>query len=284
MSAVVDTVQGALQAQDVVAVAGVVASTGGSKFQVPGAPRPPSGDITKSMIWIYGEPKVGKTTFMSNWPGLWACATEKGHDWVSMREPTPITSWFEWLEFCAFIEQTKPTHFSDGKPIRSLGIDTIDNLFKFCFDQICRDLNVQDPGEIPHGGGWGRLDKEWTRVMSKVRAWPYGLVCVSHSKTREFKTRGIKTDRNEPNIGAAGMRWCVGAADIILYAHAEQKAETNSEGKVTGAIIESRSLLCQPQSYALAGGRMTRLLGIPEKIPLDFKEFIKFFPDTKLED
>ncbi len=49
-------------------------------FEVPGAPRPVTASLAGKMIWLYGEPKIGKTTFASElgravgrWHILLAC-------------------------------------------------------------------------------------------------------------------------------------------------------------------------------------------------------------------
>lgn len=247
---------------------------------VPGAVRAPRKTIEGRMIWIYGDPKIGKTTFAAQFPGAWFIATEPGQEFVAIREPTHIGSWNDFLALCKYITENKPTVFGDGKPIRTIVIDTVDILFKHCQAQVCKDLGVEDPGELPHGKGWNRLASEWERVWHKIRQWPYTLIWISHSRQKEFATKGQKVNRWEPYIGAAGLRFGNQAADIILFAHSDQKAVRDEDGVVTG-IIEERLLRCHPQSSAIAGGRMVGELGIPPIIPLDFDEFIKYFPDTE---
>lgn len=242
-----------------------------SGLVIPGAPRPPRLSIDGSMIWIYGDPKIGKTTFASMFDGVWFIATERGQEFVECREPTFVSSWDEFLNLCAFIQDSKPTHFGDKQPIRVLCIDVIDRLFAMCQHDVCQGLGVEDLGELPHGKGWARLTNEWERVMTKVRAWPFTLICISHPRQREFKTRARKIDRWEPYIGAAGFRWCQSTADLILYAFAQEVAEHNDDGSLSGKIVEERRLLCHPQSWAVAGGRMSEFL--PEQLPLDYGEF-----------
>jgi hypothetical protein len=251
----------------------------GLKLAVPGAKRKPKNSLVGSMVWLYGAPKIGKTTLASCFPGTWFVATEPGQDWVEVREPTLVGSWDEFLEWCAFVEQEKPTHFEDGRPIKTLCIDTVDYLYKMCFAEICSGLGVEDPGELSHGKGWGRLNNEFERVMSKIRRWPYGLITISHERQKEFKTRGRKIDRWEPAVGAAAYRWCQSAADLILRAYSDEMAIRNEEGEVTGDIAEQRLLLCHPTSYAVAGGRMSDRL--PEMIKLDYGELTSYFPDTQ---
>jgi len=249
---------------------------------VPGAPREPQGNISRSVLWVYGEPKIGKTTFASKFPGAWFIATERGQEWVTVREPTYIETWQAFLTLCQQIADHKPTTFQDGALIQTLILDTYDGLFKMCYDSVCVSMGVSDPGEIPHGGGWGRLDKEFSRVMSKVALWPYGLVCISHCRTREFKTKGRKTDRIEPNVGAAGTRWAQGAADLIMFCHADEEAEINDKGEVTGRILERRRIQVHPNAAAVAGGRMAHLL--PRAIDLDYDEFTKYFEGESASD
>lgn len=220
------------------------------------------------MIWVYGEPKIGKTTFASQFPGCWFLATERGHDYIEMREPTTIASWPDFLDFCASIQDIKPKTFGDGTPIQTLVIDTIENLYKMCQDAVCENLGVENPGDLDHGKGWARLSQEFERVMGKIRRWPWTLVCISHARQKDFKTRGRTVNKYEPNIGAGGYRWCQSAADLIVFAHSTEIVTRNDAGEVTGEITEKRVLLCQPKSWAVAGGRMSDRL--PDMVDLSY--------------
>jgi hypothetical protein len=169
----------------------------------------------------------------------------------------------------------RPTRFGDDQPIHTIVIDTVDLLFRMCTEYTCHQLGIEDPSELDHGKAWGRLNSEWVRVMSKVISWPYTVVCISHAKEREFKTRATKTNRMEPDIGAAGMRFLNGAADLILYAHMQETAVLNEDGAATGEIVDNRMMMCHPSSRALAGGRMAHML--PPVLPLDYKELTSHF-------
>lgn len=233
---------------------------------IPGARRPPVGRIRGSFFWIYGPEKIGKTTLASKFPGAWFWATEPGQNWVEVYEPTLIHSWGHFIEMCQFVEETKPTKFGDGKPIETLVIDTVDLLFKLCADEISGGDEGFFDGD--RGKNWARLSNEFERVITKIRRWPYTLVCLSHSRQRPFNTKGRKLDRISPDIGAGGHRALSAATDLILYAHSDEYPEINDEGIATGQIMERRMLLCHPRAAIVAGGRMSHLL--PEVIPLDY--------------
>jgi hypothetical protein len=212
------------------------------------------------MLWVYGEPKIGKTTWVNSLGGVWFVATEKGQEFVGSREPTYITSWKEFREFVEWIATAKPVKFSDGTDIKWLSIDVVDDLHKMCTEFVCKSLSVEDPGELDHGKGWARLRTEWYNVMNVVRRLPYGLVCLSHEKTVTIKAKGQQTSRVEPQIGASGYSWCRGLADLIVRMHAVDVPEKDSKGNVTGKIRTVRALRLHPDSSMVAGGRMSEFL------------------------
>lgn len=246
-----------------------VENIGKLRLSVPGAPRLPLGALHRAHIAIYGEPKVGKTTFAASAPGTWFVATEQGQDWVTCREPTLIHDWEQWLDFCIWFEEQKPTYFGDGTPIQTLAIDRLEGLFKMCEEYVKKQLTVESLDELEHGKGWNRLTTEWDRVMSRVRRWPYGLITISHVKQKQLRGKHTKVDKLEPDIGAAGVRWLAGSADLILYAHTQQEPKLDAKGEPTGDVIERRVIRCHPSSMCMAGGRMAHLL--PSIMPLDYK-------------
>lgn len=245
------------------------------KVGVPTGVRKAASGLRRGIIWLYGPPKIGKTTFASQMPGAWFLATEPGQEFVDIQEPTLITSWSHLLENCAWIEENKPTRFGDGQPIRTLVFDTVDLLFKMCQEHVCGGLNIEDPSELGHGKAWSRLDGEFSRVITKMARWPFSMCFISHARTKEFtKTNGSKSNRVEPEIGAAGMRTLNGIADIILYAYSDMVPVTDDKGAITGSA-EVRQIQAHPCSWCLAGGRMSHRL--PPTIPLGYDKFIEAF-------
>lgn len=246
-------------------------------FSVPGAVRPPASTLDGKMILMYGEPKIGKTTFATDFEGAWVIATEKGQDFVSVRPPTEISSWKQFREFVTWLYQTKPLTFGDGQPIKWLVIDRIDDIHRLCNEEVVKSLGVEDCGELGHGKGWSRLRTEFLRVMSALRSLPYGMICISHERAKEVVSAAKKITRREPNIGAAGYQWAVGASDLILYAFSQEVPEKDPKGQVTGKIITKRVMLCHPSAGAVAGGRMAEIL--PPLMPLSAAELQRVIKD-----
>ena len=258
-------------------VPGTAAAPG---FFIPGAPRPPIGRLEDAIIWIYGAPKIGKTTFASCFPGAWFVATEPGQDWVEVREPTPIASWTDFRSWANWVEDTQPTTFADGSPIRTIIIDTVDLLFKYAFNSVCSGLNIEDPSELGHGKAWSRLEHEFGRVITKLSHWPFGLVLISHAREREYAHLGKKVIRMEPDMMKTGGRIVASAADLILYFFSETKAQLNAKRIPTGKFIEQRMMQCWPSASAVGGGRMSKYL--PVTLPLDFDKLMEHLDAGKL--
>jgi hypothetical protein len=251
---------------------------GPQPLAVPGVKRPPLGKMQGGMYWFYGVEKIGKTTIASKFPGAWFWASEPGQDWVEVYEPTIINDWDHLLSLCGYIQEHKPTKFGDGRPIRTIVMDTADGLFKMCTEYVSQQCGVQDPSEGDHGKVWGRLNNEFERVITKIRRWPFTLVCLSHDRQRPFKTKGRQVDRWEPDIGAGGRRILAGAADLIMWAHTAEEVTYDDDGNAVGAI-EKRMLQCHPSASVVAGGRNAHLL--PPVIPLDYNELEAYLTGKK---
>lgn len=230
-----------------------------SDLIIPGAPRlaPPS--LTGKMIWLYGEPKIGKTTFASEIGESWFLATEKGQDFVKVREPTQIESWSQFKTIVASLYKQRPTHFGDGRPIEWIVIDTVDKLFKYCNDHVCKEIGIEDPSELAMGKAWAKLRNEFHRVMNALRTLPYGLLCISHETRREQTIRNVKSFRIQPNVGASGYDWLLGGSDIIVRAFSQDRPE-KVNGKANGRWVNERVMQLHPNAAVVAGGRMSQHL------------------------
>lgn len=244
-----------------------------SVIAVPGHKRPPLSSLQGSFIWLYGPQKIGKTTLAAQFPGAWFWVTEPGQNFVEVYPPLLIQDWPHFLDICDFVRKERPTKFGDGQAIKTLVIDTTDLLYKMCEEYVCQGLGIEDPGELDHGKGWSRLSKEFERVITGIRRWPYTLVCISHARQREFKTRGTKKDRWEPDIGVGGARTLSSAADLTLYCYSEETVQRDEAGNITGTG-EERLMLCRPTSWATAGGRMADRL--PDALPMDYQTLVDF--------
>ena len=235
-------------------------------------------NLTLATTLIHGPPKIGKTTLANQWPGVWFLATEIGQKWITTHEPTIIESWEHFLEVCAWIATNRPKKFGDGKPLKTLAVDTIDLAFKMCYETTCDEMGINSPADLDYGVGWAAISDEFSRVITKLTKLPYGLIFISHSKEKQIKSRSRKIDRIEPALMVTGLKVVSAISDIILYCNVKETVEVNDDGEPTGAVTERRVIRCQPESNIVAGDRTGCL---PDEIDMSYKTLVKHFPQTK---
>jgi hypothetical protein len=207
-------------------------------------------------IAIYGPSKIGKTTWCSQAKDALFLATEPGLNALEVYQ-VAITSWPQFLEVCAEIEV-------GDHPFRVVVIDTIDNLHKLAAEHIRHKLGIDHEADAAYGKGFGLVNDELHRTLTKLAFLPYGLILVSHSEEREIPTRTGKVTRIVPSLPDKTRRIMLALVDMILFADFEERRDAS------GHLQTQRVVRTRPTPRYEAGDR-TGLL--PEVLPLDFAAF-----------
>jgi hypothetical protein len=228
-----------------------------ASFTLPTAKTAPKSAFADLTTFVYGPPKIGKSTLASQFPGALFLATEAGLNHLETYQ-IPISSWDDFIRACALILQGK-------HEFRTIVIDTADNLYRYCTDQICKKHGVETVGDIAgFGKGFALLNNEFHRVLTKLTQLPYGLVLISHSKQIELEDRGGKYNKTVPTLPEGARKTVLGMADVILYC-------TQTTGRnEANEPVEQRVIITKPSRLWEAGDRTGRL---PEVMPLDFQAF-----------
>ena len=171
-------------------------------------PKPNLADLT---VLVYGQTKIGKSTFCSNSEGALFLATEPGLNALDVYQ-APLQSWDDLLNACAEITEGK-------HPFKTVIIDTIDNAYKFCTDYIVKKYKIEHESDLGYGKGYALVNNEFQRVLTKLAFLPYGLFLISHAKEIEVDTRTGKYTRVVPDAARQGPEnrtrdgrpWCFSA-------------------------------------------------------------------------
>jgi hypothetical protein len=217
----------------------------------------PKTNLADYTICLYGEPKIGKSTFASEFDSPLFLATEAGLNSLSTHN-VPIASWEDFLEACKLIATTK-------HEFKTVVIDTVDNLAVFCSDYICKKNGITHESDMGFGKGWKLVKNEFLRTLTKLSLLPYGLVLVSHAKTEEVKTRTSVINKSIPTLSSSFREVVLGMSDLILYAHTVQ--HTN---KAENKVEEIRVLRTKSAETYEAGDRTGRL---PDTLQFDYQSF-----------
>lgn len=230
-------------------------------IQIPTEDQAPTRDIGRKVILIYGQPKIGKSTFCAGAPAALFLATEPGQSHLKLRR-IAITSWGEFLEACTVIAQGKHDR-------QTIVIDTIDNLYKFCRDHILKKFGIQHEQDKGFGAGYDLVNGAFHKALVGLSLLPYGLMMISHAQEKEVKNRvGKVSSKIAPTLPKGAQKIVNGMADYIIYADIEEMAD--DEGNITDY---QRVIRTTPTTVYEAGMRLEKGQTVPEILPLDYSAF-----------
>jgi hypothetical protein len=209
-------------------------------------------------VLIYGPSKIGKSTFCANAPDVLFLATEPGLNALEAFQ-VPITSWGKFLDVCAAVE-------AGDHPFQVIVIDTVDNLHKLAAEHVRKTLGITHEADASYGKGFGLVNDELHRVLTKLAFLPYGLILVSHAEEREVTTRTGKITRVVPSLPDKARRIVLALVGAILF------VELDESRSADGQPQQRRVIRTTPHPRYEAGDR-TGLL--PPTLDLDFPTFHK---------
>lgn len=212
---------------------------------------------------IYGDPKIGKSTFCSGFENALFLDSETGLSNLSVYR-VGIDGWETFIETYKELRDLVKA----GKcPYKPLVFDTIDNIYQFCADYVCKKNGLKHPSDLDYGKGWNMVRTEFNTAMQAYKSLDLGVIYVSHADGTEVKTRTGSYTRYDVSMSGQANKVIVPSCDIIMYAHSVQ----DKDG------VEHRVLETKPSAYWNAGDKTGKL---PETLPLNAAEFIKAFNEA----
>ena len=211
----------------------------------------PAASLSNQTILIYGPSKIGKSTWASEIPNALFLATEPGLGSLSVYQ-VPIRTWSDFLDVCAAIE-------AGDHCFEVIVIDTLDNLHRLAVEHVRQKLGIDHEADAGFGKGFGMVNDELHRVLTKVAFLPYGLILIAHAEDREITTRTGKVTRTVPSLPEKTRRLVLALVDMTLYVEFE-------DGPRPRRVIRTK-----PHPRYEAGDRTGTL---PETLELDFQTFL----------
>ena len=149
-----------------------------------------STDLSSYTSFIYGTPKIGKTTFVHELYGnrVLFLATEKRHKVLVGAYVQYISSWPEYLSAIAQLRSPKMKERFDV-----IAIDTVENLYNMLESYILSKYNTTEFGQVEWGKDWVDLKNEWKNGLQMIEKIGYSPQFISHAtqKTERIPVSGI---------------------------------------------------------------------------------------------
>ncbi|MBX3387189.1 MAG: ATP-binding protein [Phycisphaeraceae bacterium] len=220
----------------------------------------PTTSLATKTTLLYGQPKIGKSTFASQFPDALFLECEPGLGELSVFK-IPTYTWDDFLAACRLVAAGEHN-------FRTIVVDTADNAFRSCSEHVCAKHNIEYEGDLPHGKGWSFVKSEWHRVLTRLASLPYGLVLISHAVDRQIETRTGEYTKTVPSLPDRARQVVLGLVDMILF------CDTVARKDERGQTAVQRVIRTKPHPTYEAGDRTGRL---PDTLPLDYAAFARCF-------
>lgn len=214
---------------------------------------------------IYGDHKIGKSTFAAGCPKAVFLPTEDGLQTLGV-DAFPLCQSF--AEVIAACEQIKTTDHG----YKTLVLDSLDWTERLLWKEICEQKGWEQLGDGPYGAGyklalngWARLIKLLIEINVQKKMM---IVMIAHSKIQKFEDpERDNYDRYDLDMHEKSANLICQYTDIIGFAATKVVTQSKTEGlsKSTKAKSTGERVLNLAKNAAYEAGNR---YGLPEQVPL----------------
>lgn len=175
---------------------------------LPTAKSVPSTDLSDYTILLYGQEKIGKTTFASQFPDAMFLFFEPGGKDLAVYKKE-IESWAHFRLILQKLES--------DKRYKNVVFDTADVAHAMCSAYACEKLGIDDPEEAEFGKGWRKIRSEFASCILRLTKTGKGVIFLSHGTEKTVKIRGEKIERTVPTMPKQAREILEALVDIWVY-------------------------------------------------------------------
>jgi len=175
---------------------------------------------------IYGPPKIGKTTVLSQLEGCLIIDLEAGSDMVDALK-VQANSLKELGEIGKEI-------IKQGKPYKYIAIDTISKLEEWCEDEakklymttpMGKNFETKNPGmsvlSLPNGGGYLYLRIAYKKWLDRLNKLADHVILVGHLKDKQLEKKGKEVAVKDLDLTGKIKQITCANADAVGYIYRE---------------------------------------------------------------
>lgn len=217
----------------------------------------PQASLLGYTIFVYGAPKIGKTTLAASWPQPLVLSCEVRGIRAMPVSHIKIRSWEQMLESVELLKKPE-----NAKKYRTVIIDTSDLMYKYCLVHCCNKYGFDHPSDQGWGKGWERVSDEFLTVVLELFDLGYTLIFISHAKSAEVTSDWETYTRIDPTLAGPARKVLLPLVDVIFY----MRAKEMDDGKTV------RSITTKAVREYEAGDRTKGLTDLEIRIPTEKKD------------
>lgn len=176
-------------------------------IQLPTELHIPSNNIADYTILISGPKKIGKTSFVAQFPDHFILEFEPKNASHLKARYLDIVSWEQVLEILKLL-QKNPNY------CKTLIFDDIPSAYDLCEKYVCDKLGIEHPSEMGYGKAWKAVKLEFSQTLDKFHNLPFGIIYTTHNKEKDVTTPSGRTfQRMETNLSGLAS----GVLDALVH-------------------------------------------------------------------
>jgi len=136
-----------------------------------------------SVLLLYGAPKVGKTTMLSQLDDCLIIDTERGSRMIE-GYISEVNTRDELIETLLELKESKDVKY------KYVALDTIDKIAEWAEKRVCEEEGVRAIGDLAFGKGYGMVRDKVTQTIEAFKEVTEHLIIIGHRKVAYAVTDG----------------------------------------------------------------------------------------------
>ena len=219
------------------------------------------------LMLVYGDHKIGKSTFAAGCPKAVFVPTEGGLENLGVDAFPVATHYHDFLRNLNEILKEKHDY-------KTLVIDSLDWAERLMWQHLCELEGWKQIGDGSYGAGYKLALGRWSEFLDLIRRINSErkmlVVLIAHAKISKFEDpERDNYDRYDLDLHDKSGNLICQAMDIIGFASSKVVTQTKKEGlktSVKAKIVDERVLNLNKAAAYEAGNRY----GLPAQIPLEW--------------
>lgn len=225
--------------------------------------------VEKRVLWIYGAPFSGKTTFANEFPDPLMLNTDGNikfvdAPYVSIRDEVTVTGRITNRKFAWEVYKEAITELEKKQnDFKTIVVDLLEDTYEQCRLYMYDKLGIEHESDDSFRA-WDKVRTEFLSTLKRLMNLDYeNIILISHVDTSKDITKkaGDKITKIAPNLNEKISNKVAGMVDIVAR-----------------TIAEDNYILSFKKSEVIFGGG--RLTVSSDSIPLEYEELVRVYDEA----
>jgi len=171
--------------------------------------------VNPSLLTVFGQSKVGKTTMLSKLDNCLILDTEKGTKYIDALKVQINNS--------VDLKNTVRALKESGDQYTYLALDTIDNVVSWFEKDVARDNNVDSFAKIPFGDGYNQVRTRTMAMISALMECCEHIIIIGHRKKTIIGNDSVEVNVSSLDLSGKLKNYVMAKSDAIGFVYRDEE-------------------------------------------------------------